>query len=63
MHPRGAIRPLPTFVLLVLDYLVGCLKRRRMYPCAESAPAGESPAPRVDAHAAGEEIGIGGWLP
>ncbi len=61
-HPTGAIRRLPTFVRLLLKYLARRIEARRHYPCAvRRSPIAH--APRVDARATGDQIGIGGWLP
>ncbi len=61
-HPTGAIRQLPTFARLLLKYLARRIAARRHYPCAiRKSPIAH--APRVDARAAGDQIGIGGWLP
>ncbi len=61
-HPTAAVRKLPTFVRLLLTYLADRISARRHYPCGTRRAAIHH-APRVDAHAAGEEVGIGGWLP
>ena len=60
--PHKGLVTLPLYVKIVLVYLSRRFKLRRHYPsavCHQHAMDGF----RVDAHAEGEEIGIGGWLP
>ncbi len=61
-HPTGAVRRLPTFARLLLKYLAKRIEARRHYSCATRRSPIDH-APRVDARATGEVIGIGGWLP
>ncbi len=62
LHPRGGTRPLPTYLRLVLRFLSARIARRRYYPSAVTRSKQSNPF-RVDAHAEGEEVGVGGWLP
>ena len=55
-----AVRPLPVFALLVLEHLAEQWQRRGLYPCAEACRAWAY-APRVDAMASEDRVGIGGW--
>ncbi len=57
-----AVRSLPRFVAVACEYLASRLELRRLYPSAERRRR-SSTAPRVDARAEGQEIGIGGWEP
>ncbi len=57
-----AVKPLPMFVRLMLTYIADRVERRRHYSCGTVRPRAAR-APRVDAKAEQEEIGIGGWLP
>ena len=58
----GGVDKLPRYVMLVLMHLAKRLRRRRSYPSAiERGQAAD--AFRVDAHAEGSTIGIGGWMP
>ncbi len=62
LHPGSGIRSLPVYVRLVMQYLAMRLGRRRFYPSAESRCSQAHPF-RVDAHAEGNVIGVGGWRP
>ncbi len=53
------VRPLPRFVAIACQHLADRISRRRTYPSAVVRHRTNS-APRVDARAEGEEIGIGG---
>jgi hypothetical protein len=60
---RGAgHRALPLYVRLTARYLAERIALRRVYPSALHRPLCID-AFRIDAHAEGMEIGIGGWLP
>ncbi len=59
---RRGLKKLPCYVCLVMHHLAGRIAERRHYPSAERRVRDGVPF-RVDAHASGEEIGIGGWLP
>ncbi len=60
---RGAgHRALPLYVRLTARYLAERISLRRFYPSALRRPLCID-AFRIDAHAEGMEIGIGGWLP
>ncbi len=56
------VKSLPRFVAVACEYLASRLELRRLYPSAEKRRR-SSTAPRVDARAEGQEIGIGGWEP
>ena len=56
------VRPLPVYALLVLKHLAERWRQAGMAPCAET-PRAWAGAPRVDASAAGDRVGIGGWQP
>ncbi len=62
LHEQDAHRPLPLFVMVVLEFLAERIARRRHYPSAE-VRSKLAEAPRVDARAEGDAIGLGGWLP
>ncbi len=55
-------RSLPRFVAIACQHLAERISRRRTYPSAIARKTTSS-APRVDASAEGESIGIGGWEP
>ncbi len=55
-------RALPRCVRLTARYLSERISLRRVYPSALQRPLCID-AFRIDAHAEGAEIGIGGWLP
>ncbi len=55
-------RALPLYVRLTARYLSERIALRRVYPSALQRPLCID-AFRIDAHAEGQEIGIGGWLP
>ena len=60
--PLRGLRILPLYVRVILSHLADRIERRRHYPSAEPrVSTGE--AFRVDAHAAGHDVGIGGWAP
>jgi len=52
LHPPGAVRVVPTYVLLLLHYLAGRLRERRAFPCAVRKQW-LSEGPRLDAKAEG----------
>ncbi len=62
IHPGRGIRELPTYVRLVLKFLAMRLQERRYYPSVVARTRQSQPF-RVDAHAEGDEVGIGGWIP
>ncbi len=62
LHKRDGTRPLPLYVLVVLEFLAERIAARRHYPSAVRRCSYHS-APRVDAKAEGATIGLGGWLP
>ncbi len=62
LHKRDGTRPLPLYVLVVLEFLAERIAARRHYPSAIRRCNYHS-APRVDAKAEGSTIGLGGWLP
>ena len=60
--PHFGIRPLPLYVRDIMAHLANRIERWMHYPSAEPrAEVGE--AFRVDAHAVGQSVGIGGWAP
>ena len=60
--PTSGIKSLPLYVRIILSHLADRIERRRHYPSAEPRVC-LGDAFRVDAHAAGQEVGIGGWAP
>ncbi len=56
------VRSLPRFVAVACQHLADRISLRRCYPSAVVRQR-TATAPRVDARAEGEEIGIGGWEP
>ncbi len=62
LHPGGGVKPIPTYLRLVLRFLAARIARRRYYPSSLSRQRQQQPF-RVDAHAEGDDVGIGGWLP
>ncbi len=61
-HPRGGLHKVPLYVRMVLEFLADRIARRRHYPSATRAHDAAE-AFRVDAHAEGETVGVGGWCP
>ncbi len=59
---RDGTRALPRFVAVACEYLASRIELRRLYPSAVRRGR-TTTAPRVDARAEGNEIGIGGWEP
>ena len=53
---------MPPYTLLALRYLEHALGSTRSMPCARS-PRPVASSLRVDAHAEGDVIGVGAWLP
>jgi len=62
LHPPGAVRVVPMYVLLLLHYLAGRLRSRRAFPCALRRHWCAE-GPRLDAKAEGSVATVGGWLP
>jgi len=62
LHPPGAVRPVPTYVLLLLHFLGGRLRSRRAFPCAVKKQW-RAEGPRLDAKAEGKLATVAGWLP
>jgi len=62
LHPPGAVRVVPTYVLLLLHYLAGRLRTRRAFPCAVRKQW-RAEGPRLDAKAEGSLATVAGWLP
>ena len=60
--PYAAVRPVPLYVSCVSAYLASSIERRRHYP-SETKRLNTEHAPRVDARAEGQTVGLGGWLP
>ncbi len=61
LHKGAGVRTLPLYLRLILTFLADRLERRRHYPSAERRQRSE-PC-RVDAHAEGTSVGVGGWVP
>ncbi len=61
-HTGQGHRTLPLYLRLLSRYLAERIGLRRIYPSAIKRPLHRD-AFRVDAHAEGQLIGIGGWLP
>ncbi len=61
-HSYGGHCRVPIYVRLVAKYLASRIARRRMFPSAETRCTVRE-AFRVDAHASGDDIGVGGWAP
>ena len=57
-----ALRPIPVYILLVMQHLVRRLKVSRHYGCAVPRTKRATPF-RVDAKAEGQEVRVGGWHP
>ncbi len=62
LFPPLAVRPLPLYVASCLRYFAYRLARRRHQSMAISRTVIKD-GPRVDAHAEGSSVGVGGWLP
>ncbi len=62
LHAGRGHRALPLYIRLISRYLSERIGLRRVYPSATKRPL-HIDAFRVDAHAEGHVIGIGGWLP
>ena len=62
LHPRGSVRRLPSYVVLILRYLADQVQECRHYDCAAHITTTDS-APRVDAQASESRTGVGGWCP
>ncbi len=62
LFPPLAVRPLPLYVASCLRYFAHRLARRRHQSMAISRTVIRD-GPRVDAHAEGSTVGVGGWLP
>ena len=62
MHPRNAVRRIPSYVAFILRYLSCEIAKKRHHLCGTRITASEC-IPRVDAHASARQTGIGGWFP
>ena len=62
LHPRGRVRRLPVYVLIVMTWLRDRLRVRRAHPVRERLSL-DGASLRVDAKAEGHVVAVGGWAP
>ncbi len=62
LYPSNGLRSVPLYARLIMNFLADRLERRRHYPSAVARSKSGEPF-RVDAHAEGMAVGVGGWLP